>query len=149
VIGGVILDQSAGGGIGAAKRGASSLRSVRRDLGLSARQHDLPALATFPNDGILTRNVNMVDPNTKRQIHFLETSSAGLRGQSGGPIFDVNGHVWALQSRTTHLPLGFAPKVKANGKEITEHQFMHVGWGVHVPHIRELLENFKVPFQSA
>lgn len=110
---------------------------------------DLPALVSFPNDGILTRNVNMVDPNTKRQIHFLETSSAGLRGQSGGPMFDVNGHVWALQSKTSHLPLGFAPTVKQNGKEFTEHQFMHVGWGVHVSHIRELLDKFKVPYQSA
>jgi len=110
---------------------------------------DLPALASFPNDGILTRNVKMVDPNTKRAVHFLETSSAGLRGQSGGPIFDVKANVWALQSRTTHLPLGFAPKVKDKGKEITEHQFMHVGWGVHVSHIRELLDKFKVSYQSA
>src|ERR1039458_1213320 len=110
---------------------------------------DLPALAGFPNDGILTRNVNFIENTSKRHIHFLETSSAGLRGQSGGPIFDVKGNVWALQSRTTHLPLGFAPKVKYQGKEITEHQFMHVGWGVHVSHIRELLDKFKVPYQLA
>ena len=107
-----------------------------------------PSLATFPNDGICTRHVMCEDPS-KRQIHFVETSSAGLRGQSGGPIFDVKGNVWALQSRTSSLSLGFAPKVKQNGREITEHQFMHVGWGIHVSHIRELLEKLKVPFQSA
>src|SRR5262249_9043402 len=72
---------------------------------------DLPALASFPNDGILTRNVIIVDQNTKRQVNFLETSTAGLRGQSGGPLFDVKGNIWGLQSRTSHLPLGFAPTV--------------------------------------
>jgi Trypsin-like peptidase domain len=110
---------------------------------------DLPPIARFPNDGIMTRNIMIEDANTKRKVHFLETSSAGLRGQSGGPIFDINGHVWALQSRTQHLPLGFSPTVKLKNKEITEHQFMHVGWGTHVSHIREMLEKLKVPFQSA
>lgn len=111
---------------------------------------DLPPLAMFPNDGILTRNYLHVDPATKRQIHFLETSSAGLRGQSGGPIFDTQGRVWALQSRTHHLPLGFAPTVKLpGGKDVTEHQFMHTGLGVYVSHIRELLEKFGVAFQTA
>ncbi|MGD0126885.1 MAG: serine protease [Terriglobia bacterium] len=109
---------------------------------------DLPPLATFPNDGILTRNVMFTDSATKRQTHFLETSTPGLRGQSGGPIFDTNGNVWAMQSRTSHLSLGFSPTVKVNGKQVTEHQFMHVGWGVHVSHIRELLEKFQVQFKS-
>ena len=111
---------------------------------------DLPLLAMFPNDGILTRNVMVTDPNTKRQIHILETSSAGLRGQSGGPIFDTDALVWAIQSKTQSLALGFAPKIKLQGgKEITEHQFMHVGWGVHVSHARELLDKHKVSYQSA
>ena len=92
----------------------------------------------------------VTDPNTKRQIHILETSSAGLRGQSGGPIFDTDALVWAIQSKTQSLALGFAPKIKLQGgKEITEHQFMHVGWGVHVSHARELLDKHKVSYQSA
>lgn len=109
---------------------------------------DLPQLASFPNDGILTRHVLFTEQNSKRQIHFIETSSPGLRGQSGGPIFDVNGVVCAVQSRTSHFPLGFAPKIKHQGKEITEHQFMHVGWGVHISHVRELLDKFGVSYQS-
>jgi len=110
---------------------------------------DLPPLAMFPNDGIMTRNVMAADNTTKRQIHLLETSTPGLRGQSGGPIFDVKGNVWAIQTKTQHLPLGFAPTVKLKGKEVTEHQFMHVGWGVHVSHVRHILDTFKVPYQSA
>lgn len=38
---------------------------------------------------------------------FIETSTPRLRGQSGGPIFDVNGAIWAIQSQTHHLKLGF------------------------------------------
>jgi hypothetical protein len=110
---------------------------------------ELPNLAMFPNDGILTRNILINDLASNRNVHFLETSSAGLRGQSGGPIFDANANVWALQSRTQHLPLGFSPTIVHNGKQVTEHQFMHVGWGVHVSHIRELLDKFKIPYQSA
>ena len=37
-----------------------------------------------------------------------------------------------FQSRTMHLPLGFAPVIKEGGKEIKEHQFLHVGIGAHV-----------------
>ena len=66
-----------------------------------------------------------------------------------GPIFDVNGNVWTLQSRTASLGLGFAPKVKHDGREIVEHQFMHVGWGTHVSHIRELLSKLSIPISIA
>jgi hypothetical protein len=51
--------------------------------------------------------------------------------KSGGPIFDVNGTVWSIESRTTHFPFGFSPKVKKNAKEIEENQFLNVGLGVH------------------
>lgn len=110
---------------------------------------DLPPLARFPNDGIFTRNMMLVDNTTKQQVHFIETSSPGLRGQSGGPIFDTKGNVWALQSRTSHLALGFTPKVKHDGKESVEHQIMNVGLGVYVSHIRDIFSKFDVKFQSA
>jgi hypothetical protein len=106
-------------------------------------------VAAFPNDGIFTRNVKLIDSATKREINFLETSSAGLRGQSGGPIFDTNANVWAIQSRTNHMPLGFSPTVKIDGKEIVEHQFMHCGLGVSVLHVREMLDKFNVAYQLA
>ena len=64
-------------------------------------------------------------------IGFLETSSPGLMGQSGGPIFDVRGTVWSIQSRTMHLPLGFNPPVPNATRGEVEHQFLNVGWGTH------------------
>lgn len=85
----------------------------------------------FPSEGILTRvRVNALAITLPVQPSFIETSSAGLRGQSGGPIFDVDGHIWGIQSSTAHLPLGFNPEVGfAGGKRVTEHQFMNVGIG--------------------
>jgi hypothetical protein len=101
----------------------------------------------FPNDGIYTRQVNAV--NGAQTASFIETSTPGLRGQSGGPIFDVDGHVWAIQSRTLSLPLGFAPKVTQGNKETIEHQFMHVGHGAHSREIKTLLDAHDVTSQWA
>lgn len=93
-------------------------------------------LPLFPNEGIFTRNVNIAfDHNISKppyELMFIETSSAGLKGQSGGPIFDVNGYIWGIQSQTRHYPLGFSPEVP-NGKHgEKEHQFLNIGWGVHI-----------------
>jgi len=89
-------------------------------------------LPFFPIEGICTRTVLAGRSKDGRyEVKFLETSTPGLRGQSGGPIFDRNGTVWALQSRTAHFPLGFSPKVKKGREEIEENQFLNVGWGVH------------------
>jgi S1-C subfamily serine protease len=81
---------------------------------------------------------------------FIETSTPGLRGQSGGPLLDVKGEVWGVQSRTLHLDLGFKPTVKEKGKDVvvTERQFMHVGLATHVRHVVNLFNAFSVPYQS-
>src|SRR6266576_2742251 len=100
----------------------------------------------FPNDGIFTRNVNMISPDKSHTSRLLETSTAGLRGQSGGPIFDIQGHIWALQSCTQSLSLGFAPEVSDGKKKTVEHQFMHVGWGVHVEEIAAFLTSNGISF---
>src|SRR5207245_10050878 len=63
-------------------------------------------LPLFPLDGIHTRLYNVVDPASHRQASFLEVSTPGLSGQSGGPVFDSDGVVWGIQSRTVQLPLG-------------------------------------------
>jgi len=97
-------------------------------------------LPRFPNEGILTRIVMLKDPASGRTVRFLETSSPGLRGQSGGPIFDVEGAIWGIQSRTVNFPLGFSPEVSLpGGRTVTEHQFMNVGWGAHVNEVARVL----------
>ena len=105
-------------------------------------------LPLFPIEGIYTRNAVVGrSKDGKYEIKFLETSSPGLRGQSGGPIFDTNGTVWAIQSRTTNLPLGFSPKVKKNGKEVEENQFLNVGLGVHPELIVAFLTDNGISFK--
>jgi hypothetical protein len=99
----------------------------------------------FPIEGIYTREVEVNVPGAAPlpagapPLKYVETSSPGLRGQSGGPTFDVQGAIWAIQSQTQHLPLGFTPSVTQNGIRQTEHQFLNVGWGVHAGTIIGLL----------
>lgn len=101
----------------------------------------------FPNEGILTR-VIVVDQNAPVSSAFIETSSPGLMGQSGGPIFDQHGTVWGIQSHTSHLPLGFSPEVPGNPSQ-REHQFLNVGRGVHPATIVGLLDQLGVKFTLA
>ncbi len=96
-------------------------------------------LAAFPIEGIHTRVLHVGDegPNPV----FIETSSPGLKGQSGGPIFDVEGYVWAIQSQTHHYDLGFDPK-SPDGK--VERQFLNAGLGTHPARILEFLDKHNV-----
>jgi hypothetical protein len=93
----------------------------------------------FPIEGIHTRVAQVIEQSSGKIAKFIETSSPGLRGQSGGPIFDIYGRVWALQSRTTHLALGFNPKIQQGSREVEENQFLNVGLGTHVENITEFL----------
>jgi S1-C subfamily serine protease len=104
-------------------------------------------LPLFPLDGIYTRLYNLVDPPSNRQAKFIEVSTPGLRGQSGGPVFDREGLVWGIQSRTVHLPLGFNPRVSVGGSEVEEHQFLNVGLASHVDEIVRLLQSRGVDFE--
>jgi Trypsin-like peptidase domain len=96
------------------------------------------AWPVFPLDGMMTRSVNIEDAPTGTVAKYIETSTPGLRGQSGGPYFDVDARVWAIQSRTMHYELGFSPKVKDGGREVSEHQFLNVGWGADVEEVVKL-----------
>ncbi len=118
----------------------------------NANRFDLPAqqnIAFFPSEGIHTRNVNIEDQTSTphRIVPFIETSSPGLKGQSGGPIVDVHGTVRALQSRTSAYSLDVAPTIKENGKEVKEHQFIQVGMGCAAEHICQFLQTHQVAFE--
>ncbi len=102
----------------------------------------------FPLEGMFTRELILptalgVSP-PPFPLKMIETSSPGLRGQSGGPIFDLDGTIWAIQSMTAHLELGFTPRVQGVG---VEHQFLNVGMGVHVETILGLLNEAGVSYE--
>ena len=114
-------------------------------------------LPLFPIEGMFTRVVVTPMPGSdEREIgKFIETSSPGLVGQSGGPIVDTEGVVWALQSHTRHYPLGFSPPIPGQhqgrqhtGSQQKEHQFLNVGLGVHVEPILQLLQSREVAHQT-
>ena len=100
----------------------------------------------FPIEGMFTRDVI----GTERVCAY-ELSTPGLRGQSGGPLFDRNGTIYGMQSETRHLPLGFDQfhaKVRINGEmiEVENHPFLHVGRCVCVDIIKEFLDEHKIKY---
>lgn len=104
-------------------------------------------LPFFPIEGISTRSLLAgKSGDGKFDIIYLETSSPGLMGQSGGPIFDEKGTIWAIQSKTAHYPLGFSPQVERNGRTIEENQFLNVGIGVHHNLIIDYLRDNDIKF---
>ena len=106
---------------------------------------------SFPIDGIVTRFVG--DAN-QGNIIGIEMSTPGLRGQSGGPLFDTEGRIYGMQFATNHLHLGFDMKDKEliiDGKrtKVSNSPFLHVGICVHVDKIKEFLREHKIDFSEA
>ena len=106
-------------------------------------------LPFFPNDGIHTRNVLKQNKSKEGNYDMLyvETSTPGLKGQSGGPIFDTNGHIYAMQVQTNHIPLGFHPISEDDGKSIVENQFLNVGIGVHGKLLQQIMRDHHISFK--
>jgi Trypsin-like peptidase domain len=120
-----------------------------KGVGFTLPPGALPA-PFFPLEGMMTRHVfGPATKDGKHTIKFLETSSPGLKGQSGGPIFDKDGVIWAIQSRTINLSLGFDPVVTKGEKKVGEHQFLNLGWGVHPEVVRQFLQETGVMFESS
>lgn len=102
----------------------------------------------FPNEGMHTRTIDQGTTKDGFRRLYVETSTPGLRGQSGGPIFDREGHVYAMQVRTAFMPLGLHPTAEYDGSTIIENQFLNVGHGVHVGTIRAILDDRGVRYDA-
>lgn len=103
----------------------------------------------FPIDGMLTRH--LVENN---ELYGVELSTPGLRGQSGGPLFDRNGVVCGMQSKTNALHLGFDmhnASHNVNGKtiKVNNQPFLHVGHCIHVDVIKSFLAQNGIKFYEA
>ncbi len=108
-----------------------------------------PRSPSFPIEGIVTRLIGQ-----NGRISGIEMSSPGLRGQSGGPLFDPSGVVYGMQSSTRHLHLGFDLEnfevpVGAGTKRVTNMPFLHVGQCVHADVIKEFLSEHQIRFYEA
>lgn len=103
---------------------------------------DVFPVTVFVNEGVVSRFVGLNVKGT--QYQFIETSSPGLKGQSGGPLVDSGGRVCGIQVRTTHYPLGFTPQVG----DRKEHQFLNAGQAVHVATVRAFLDKHEIDYGS-
>lgn len=108
-----------------------------------------PASPAFPIDGMLTRHIG-----DEHGIIGIELSTPGLRGQSGGPLFNKEGLVCGMQSATNHLHLGFDMRqheIMANGIKIkaTNQPFLHVGICIHADVIKNFLREQNIKFCEA
>jgi len=100
----------------------------------------------FPIEGIFTRTMNIIlAPGPGKPavtppwpLAMIETSSPGIPGQSGGPIFDMEGRIWGIQSSTASYSLDL---------KTPEKQYLNVGLGVHPETIFGFLNERKVAFQ--
>ena len=106
-------------------------------------------LPLFPVEGMHTRNIaNGKGADGIMDALYVETSSPGIKGQSGGPIFDKDCNICGIQVRTNHMPLDFRAEANVEGKKVVENQFMNLGVGVHVKTITDLLRKKNVSFRS-
>lgn len=107
-------------------------------------------IAGFPTEGIYTRTLSAgKSADGRYEIKFLETSSPGLVGQSGGPLFDSRGTLWGVQSRTDMH--SFRVRTRTPGKDRTHDEVFSLSLGVAIH--PELLVNYLadngIPFRMS
>lgn len=105
------------------------------------------ATPRFPIDGMMTRHL----ADAEGHVFGIEMSTPGLRGQSGGPLFDDDGIVYGMQSSTKHLHLGFDimdMHIQSGGleKTVNNQPFLHVGQCIYVEVIKDFLREHDVEF---
>lgn len=104
---------------------------------------------SFPIDGIITRHIG-----DNSEVVGIEMSTPGLRGQSGGPLFDQNGVIYGMQSSTRHLHLGFDQvnrevTIDGHRKRVSNYPFLNVGQCVHVDVIKQFLKEKNIRYYEA
>jgi hypothetical protein len=104
------------------------------------------ATPRFPIEGMITRFLGK-----DNKIFGIEMSTPGLRGQSGGPMFDKDGIVYGMQFSTKHLHLGFDMEekeilVQNKLKKVTDYSFLHLGQCIHANVIKEFLKEKGVKY---
>ena len=100
----------------------------------------------FPIEGMVTRFLA-----EDGKLHGIEMSTPGLKGQSGGPLFNKDGIIYGMQSSTKHLHLGFDivdKEILLNNKveKVSNYSFIHLGQCIHAETIKEFLREHNVKY---
>ncbi len=102
----------------------------------------------FPVDGMVTRHVAK-----DGVLCGVELSTPGLKGQSGGPLFNSSGVVYGMQYETRHLNLGFrfdesGVPLKGDAKLGGSSAFLHVGHCLSAEIIKSFLKENGVKYYT-
>jgi len=102
----------------------------------------------FPIEGMITR---FLADGTKH--YGIEMSVPGLKGQSGGPLFNKEAAIQGMQFATQHLHLGFDienKEIMVNGqkKQVNDYSFIHLGQCIHVSVLKEFMTEKGVSFNE-
>ena len=89
----------------------------------------------FVNEALVSRYAQFDNGD-----RWIETSSPGLKGQSGGPLADASGLICGIQVNTHHYPLGFSGRGR--------NQVLNVGRAVHSETVRRFLDEHKIKYYS-
>lgn len=109
----------------------------------------IPQEALFFNDCMMCREEMRGRTNDGGyEMRYIETSTPGIKGQSGGPIFDRDGRIHAMQIRTDSIDLGFQPTARMDGRTVVENQFINIGAGLHASSIRRFLDDRRVRYDA-
>jgi hypothetical protein len=104
-------------------------------------------MVTFTVDGIVSQNGNaMIDGSSIRTLIVMSTP--GIKGQSGGPLYDVSGRVAGMQSATSTRDLNFIGKTQIKNKEVEVPQFLNIGICVSAEAIKDFLTKQNVKFYT-
>lgn len=103
----------------------------------------------FPIEGMITRFLA-----ENEGLYGIEMSTPGLRGQSGGPLFDAEGKIHGMQFSTKHLHLGFDMIDKeimlpTGMKKVNDYSFLHLGQCIHADAIKNFLKLHNVKYYEA
>jgi len=103
----------------------------------------------FPIEGMVTRFLS-----EESRLMGIEMSTPGLRGQSGGPLFDEDGIIYGMQYSTKHLHLGFDlenKEILVGNKlvKVSDYSFLHLGQCIHTDVMKEFLEEKKIRYDLA
>lgn len=100
----------------------------------------------FPVDGMITRRLL----GEEGKLIGFELSTPGLRGQSGGPAFDVDGRILGMQAATGHLDMNFDIEQDVfragKRKKVKDYAFLHAGRCIHVSVLKEFMTENGVKF---
>ena len=123
---------------------AATYDEERQAFDLDARAFPVPRFAL---DGIVARFNRRLGADGTTSALYIETSTPGLRGQSGGPLLDTAGRVCGIQSHTSHIDLGFDAQYSAPDGMVIERQFLNVGAATHVDEVRALMDSAGVRYR--